>query len=79
MKGPNDLWIHDYGVSDNMCGDIKKFKTFNRFDVPFAIATPNKTWMDAMGYGTVIINGESHERVLYVPGLCANLISLYNK
>ncbi|XP_039036624.1 uncharacterized protein LOC120173578 [Hibiscus syriacus] len=74
---PPPTWIVDSGASDHMTGDLRLFHTFHADSSISHIRTAEGSLSSIAGHGSIRINQDILlSRVLYVPNLTCNLISI---
>ena len=69
-------WILDSGASHHVASSREIFSSFEASPFPHIIIG-NNTVMTVCGKGTVCIQDDTFDDVLYVPSLSANLLSVY--
>lgn len=76
LSGTSPLWILDTGASNHVTGNLSLFTSTTDIP-PRAVGLPNGQRIMASQMGTVRINSKiSLQRVLFVPRLTCNLISI---
>lgn len=80
----SDIWLADTGCTEHMTPNEKIFHTYTRFMVPKIVRVGNNEPIEAVGYGTVIVEmlidgtwKTNHLKVVWhVPELVRNLFSV---
>ena len=74
IQYPTSMWLLDSGASDHMT--YFKDHLDNYVECSSTLTVANKQCIKSYGYGSCLINGVTLKKVLFVPDLCRNLITV---